>query len=61
MSKLVLEKELSLIRQRLEAIEEALSEEITAEDKAALDEALKEHAEGRSSPFKPRRRGTRKR
>lgn len=46
-------KELSLIRQRLEAIEEALGEEMTSDDKAALEEALREHGEGKSVPFKP--------
>ena len=60
MSRLILEKELGLIRQRLEAIEEALGEQMTAEDKAALDEALKEHREGKSIPFKPMRHRTRK-
>ena len=52
MSKLVLEKELSLIRQRLRAIEEALGEEMSLNDKEALDEALKDHREGRSILFK---------
>ncbi len=46
MSKVVLEKELRLIRRRLEAIEEALGEEMTADDRSALDEALREHREG---------------
>ena len=55
MSRLVLEKELGLIRQRLQAIEDALGEEMTMEDKTALEEALKEHSRGRSVPFKPRR------
>jgi hypothetical protein len=61
MSKLVLEKELSLIRQRLEAIEEVLGEEMSPSDKAALDEALEEHREGKSIPFKITRPRTRKR
>ena len=61
MSRLVLEKELSQIRQRLEAIEEALGKEMTAEDKAALSEALNEHREGKSIPFKRVRARTRKR
>lgn len=52
MSRLVLEKELGLIRQRLGAIEEALSEEMTAEDEAALSAVLKEHSERESIPFK---------
>lgn len=60
MSKLILEKELGLIRQRLDAIEEALGEEMTVEDKAALHEALKEHRQGRSIRFKPARSRTRK-
>jgi hypothetical protein len=53
MSRLVLEKELSLIRQRLEAIEDALGEEMTVKDKAALEEALREHRKGRASPSGP--------
>jgi len=61
MSRLVLEKELHLIRERLEAIEEALGEEMTADDKKALDEALKEHREGRTVPFRPHRSRARKR
>ena len=61
MSKLVLEKELSLIRQRLKAIEEALGEEMSLNHKEALDQALKEHREGRSVPFKAARYRTRKR
>jgi hypothetical protein len=59
MSKLVLEKELSLIRQRLKAIEEALGEEMSLNDKEALDQALKEHREGTSIPFKAARSRTR--
>ena len=51
MSKGVLEKELKLIRQRLESIEEALAEEMTNDDKRALEEALKEHREGKTIPF----------
>jgi len=51
MSRAVLEKELGLIRQRLQAIEEALGEEMTAEDKTA----------GKSIPFKPKRSRTRRR
>jgi len=61
MSKLVLEKELVLIRQRLQAIEDALGEEMTTEDTAALEEALKEHRRGKSVPFKPGTYRTRKR
>ncbi len=59
MSRLILEKELSLIRQRLEAIEEALGEELTLDDKQLLDEALKEHKGGRSVPFRPPKLGNR--
>ena len=51
MSKVGLEKELRLIRQRLESIEEALAEEMTGDDKQALQEALKEHREGKTIPF----------
>jgi len=56
MSKLILERELHLIRKRLEAIEEALGEEMTADDEKALEEAMKEHrksktiASGRQRP-----------
>lgn len=60
MSRLVLEKELGLIRQRLQAIEDALGEEMTAEDKTALQEALNEHRRGKSIHFKPRTPRTRK-
>ncbi|HUK49941.1 MAG TPA: hypothetical protein VLV18_02800 [Terriglobales bacterium] len=51
MSRLVLERELHLIRERLEAIEEALGEEMT-DDKQALKEALKEHREGKTITFR---------
>jgi hypothetical protein len=51
MSKVGLEKELRLIRQRLESIEEALAEEMIDDDKQALQEALKEHREGKTIPF----------
>jgi len=61
MSKLVLEKELHLIRERLEAIEESLGEEMTTDDKKALEEALKEHRKGKTVPFKPHGLRTRKR
>jgi Tfp pilus assembly protein PilN len=61
MSKVILEKELGLIRQRLEAIEEALAEEMSVDDKAALQEALQEHRAGRSVAFKPTRSRARKR
>jgi len=61
MSKVILVKELNLIRQRLEAIEEVLGEELTLDDRKALDEALKEHREGKSIPLKPARHRIRKR
>lgn len=51
MSQTRLEKELKLIRQRLDAIEEALGEEMTKEDKRLLKDALREHREGKSTPF----------
>jgi hypothetical protein len=60
MSRLILEKELHLIRRRLEAIEDVLAEEMTADDKKALTEALKEHRMGKSIPFKPNSPRTRK-
>jgi hypothetical protein len=60
MSKIILEKELGQIGRKLEAIEEALAEEMSAEDKAALQEALREHRAGRSIPFKPTRPRVRK-
>ena len=43
-----LERELKLIRQRLESIEEALGEEMTSDDKQALEDALEEHREGKT-------------
>jgi hypothetical protein len=52
MSRLILEKELHLIRERLEAIEDALGEEMTADDKRAFAEAMREHREGKTVPFK---------
>ena len=61
MSKLILEKELHLIRERLEAIEQALGEEMTADDKKALEEAMKEHREGKTVTFRPPKSRTRKR
>jgi hypothetical protein len=61
MSRLILEKELHLIRKRLEAIEEALGEEMTADDRKALEEALQEHREGKSIPFASYRSRTHKR
>ena len=61
MSKLILEKELHLIRERLETIEQALGEEMTADDKKALKEAMKEHREGKTVIFRSPRSRTRKR
>ncbi|MGO9645751.1 MAG: hypothetical protein ACLPY5_13525 [Candidatus Bathyarchaeia archaeon] len=61
MSRLILEKELHLIRRRLDAIEDVLAEAMTADDKKALTEALREHSEGKSIPFKPSRPRTRNR
>jgi hypothetical protein len=61
MSKLILEKELHLIRERLEAIEEALGEEMTADDKKALEDALREHREGKTVAFRSPRSRARKR
>lgn len=55
MSQTHVEKELKMIRQRLEAIEEVLAEDMTQEDKRSLKEALKEHREGKSIPFKVRK------
>ena len=46
-----LEKELRLIRERLDSIEDALGEEMSDDDKKARVEALKEHREGRTVPF----------
>jgi hypothetical protein len=48
------ERELRLIRQRLESIEEALGENMSPDDKNALAEALAEHKEGKTIPFKAR-------
>ena len=55
MSKVILERELKLIKRRLEAVEEALAEEMSADDKAALEESLWEHRMGKSVPFKATR------
>jgi len=46
-----LERELRLIRERLDSIEDVLAEEMSEDDKKARDEALKEHKEGRTVPF----------
>ena len=59
MTRAVLEKELNLIRHRLDAIEIALGEEMTADEKAELEEALKEHEQGKSIQFRRSRRKAR--
>lgn len=46
-----LEKELRLIRERLDSIEDALGEEISKDDKRARAEALREHREGKTVPL----------
>ncbi len=46
-----LERELRLIRQRLESIEETLGEAMSAADKKALEEALEEHKQGKTILF----------
>ena len=47
-----LHEELALIRARLEALEELLSEEEASEDdRAALKEALEEHQRGKAIPL----------
>ncbi len=51
MATIQLGRELKLIRERLESIEEALSEEMTADDKRALREALREHKLNKTLPF----------
>lgn len=61
MSRLIVERELHLIRERLEAIEEVLGEEMTDDDKEALVEALKEHRQGKTIAFRPSRSRPRKR
>lgn len=55
MAQTQVEKELKLIRQRLESIEEVLAEEMTEDDKRALSEALKDHKSGKTVPFSARR------
>ncbi len=47
----MLERELRLIRERLDSIEDALGEEMSEDDKKARTEALKEHREGKTAPF----------
>lgn len=51
MSQTTIENELKLIRQRLEAIEETLAEEMSESDKRDLKEALADHRQGRSLSF----------
>ena len=51
MSQATIKNELKLIRQRLEAIEEVLAEEMSETDKRDLKEALAEHIRGKSVPF----------
>jgi hypothetical protein len=46
-----LEKELRLIRERLDSIEEALAEEMSEDDKKARADGLREHKEGKTVPF----------
>jgi len=46
-----LEKELRLIRERLDSIEDALAEEMSEDDEKARAEALDEHKRGKTSPF----------
>ena len=46
-----LERELRLIRERLDSIEDALGEDMSEDDKRARAEALKEHREGKTVPF----------
>lgn len=46
-----LAKELRLIRERLDTIEDALGEEMPEDDRKARTEALEEHREGKTVPF----------
>jgi len=46
-----LEKELRLIRERLDSIEDTLGEKISDDDKKARAEALREHKERKSIRF----------
>ena len=48
--------ELKLIRRRLEAIEEALSEEMSPDDAEALKEATEEHQRGETIGLEEARR-----
>ncbi|QQG49175.1 MAG: hypothetical protein HY247_02360 [archaeon] len=56
MAQTQVERELKLIRQRLESIEEALAEDMTEDDKRALVDALKEHKSGKTVPFSGKKR-----
>ncbi len=51
MATIQLGRELKLIRERLESIEEALSEKMTADEGRALREALREHRLNKTLPF----------
>lgn len=46
-----LERELRMIRERLDSIEDVLAEEMSEDDKKARAEALKEQKEGKTVPF----------
>jgi predicted nucleic acid-binding Zn-ribbon protein len=46
-----LSQELSAIKSKLERIEEILSEELDEEDRAALEEAMREHQRGETIPL----------
>jgi hypothetical protein len=52
-----LERELRLIRERLDSIEDALGEQMSEDDKKAHAEAIKEHREGKSVPFVRKKNG----
>lgn len=43
--------ELKLIRKRLESIEEALGEEMSAADRRAFKEGIREHKQKKTIPF----------
>ena len=44
--------EIRIIRMKIEAIEEILGEEMSEEDRKALEEALEEHRKGLTVPLK---------
>lgn len=46
-----LERELRMIRERLDSIEDVLAEEMSEDDKKARAEALREQKEGKTVPF----------